>query len=78
MVFGGRRMGHPVRPARRGVQPVAGCPAALREGRGTVASRLLKRAAADAREHVPLSQEIARTATHGAGYGVRGGRPIRR
>ena len=35
---------------------------ALREGQGTIALRLLKRAAADAREHVPLSQAIARTA----------------
>jgi tetratricopeptide (TPR) repeat protein len=35
---------------------------ALREGRGTVAARLLKRAAADAREHVPLSRAIAGTA----------------
>ncbi|WP_374456100.1 AAA family ATPase [Nocardioides sp.] len=35
---------------------------ALREGRGTVAARLLKRAAADAREHVPLTQAITRTA----------------
>ena len=34
---------------------------ALREGQGTVAARLLKRAAADAREHVPLSEAIART-----------------
>lgn len=35
--------------------------AALREGRGTVAQRLLRRAAADAREHVPLSQAIDTT-----------------
>lgn len=35
---------------------------ALRGGRGTVASRLLKRAATDAREHVPLSRAIAATA----------------
>jgi len=34
---------------------------ALREGRGTVAVRLLERAAIDAREHVPLSNAIART-----------------
>ncbi|HYH72684.1 MAG TPA: ATP-binding protein [Nocardioides sp.] len=34
---------------------------ALREGQGTVAARLLKRAAADAREHVPLSRAIATT-----------------
>ena len=32
---------------------------ALREGHGTVAARLLKRAAQDAREHVPLSEAIA-------------------
>ena len=35
---------------------------ALREGQGTVAARLLKKAALDAREHVPLSQAIAATA----------------
>jgi tetratricopeptide (TPR) repeat protein len=35
--------------------------AALREGQGTLAARLLKRAAADAREHVPLSRAIAET-----------------
>ena len=35
---------------------------ALRQRRGTVASRLLRRAARDAREHVPLSAAIARTA----------------
>ena len=35
---------------------------ALRDGKGSVATRLLKRAAADAREHVPLSGAIARTA----------------
>jgi DNA-binding SARP family transcriptional activator/tetratricopeptide (TPR) repeat protein len=34
---------------------------ALRDGHGTAATRLLKRAAADAREHVPLSQSIALT-----------------
>lgn len=34
---------------------------ALREGRGGVAARLLKRAATDAREHVPLSEAIAAT-----------------
>ena len=34
---------------------------ALREGNRTVAARLLKRAARDAREHVPLSEAIART-----------------
>ena len=32
---------------------------ALREGRGAVADRLLRRAAADAREHVPLTRVIA-------------------
>ena len=38
---------------------------ALREGRGTVAARLLKKAATDAREHVPLSEAIAATARTG-------------
>ena len=38
----------------------------LREGQGTIAARLLKRAASDAREHVPLSEAIATTAA-GAG-----------
>ncbi len=36
---------------------------ALRDGQGSVAARLLKRAAADAGEHIPLAQTIARTAT---------------
>lgn len=41
---------------------------ALREGSGTVGSRLLARAARDARQHVPLTDAIARTATSvGAG-----------
>ncbi len=35
---------------------------ALRDGQGTLARRLLGRAAADAREHVPLSRAIAATA----------------
>ena len=35
---------------------------ASREGRGTVAARLLRRAAAGAREHVPLSEAISKTA----------------
>ena len=35
---------------------------ALREGQGTVAARLLRRAANEAREHVPLSGAIAKTA----------------
>jgi hypothetical protein len=39
--------------------------AALRNGQGTVAARLLKRAATDAREHVPLSEAIAATARTG-------------
>ncbi len=39
-----------------------GARVALREGQGTVAVRLLKRAATDAREHVPLSEAIAATA----------------
>ena len=34
---------------------------ALRERRGTVAARLLRKAAADALEHVPLSRAIAAT-----------------
>jgi hypothetical protein len=34
---------------------------ALRDGQGTMASRLLARAASDAREHVPLSEAIATT-----------------
>lgn len=38
-----------------------GAQVALREGRGTVAGRLLGRAATDAREHVPLSEAIVRT-----------------
>jgi tetratricopeptide (TPR) repeat protein len=36
--------------------------AALREGHGTLAARLLKKAATGAREHVPLTQAIAETA----------------
>ena len=36
---------------------------AVREGQGTIAARLLKKAALDAREHVPLSQAIAATRT---------------
>ncbi|PUA82228.1 ATP-binding protein [Nocardioides currus] len=38
-----------------------GAQAALREGRGTVAARLLARAATDSREHVPLSRAIVAT-----------------
>jgi len=38
-----------------------GAQAALAQGQGTVAARLLKRAAMDAREHHPLSQAIAET-----------------
>ena len=38
---------------------------ALRDGQGTIAVRLLKRAAADAHEHVPLSRAIAATAGPG-------------
>lgn len=34
---------------------------AFRDGQGTLAARLLKRAAVDAREHVPLAAAIART-----------------
>jgi hypothetical protein len=36
--------------------------AALRDGQATLAIRMLKRAAADAREHVPLQRAIAATA----------------
>jgi hypothetical protein len=35
-------------------------------GQGTAAHRLLRRAATDAREHVPLSQAIAETAAYAA------------
>jgi transcriptional regulator with XRE-family HTH domain len=35
---------------------------ALRDGRGTAAARLLRRAAVDAREHVPLGKAVAATA----------------
>jgi hypothetical protein len=35
---------------------------ALRAGRGTLAARLLTRAASEAREHVPLSAAVATTA----------------
>ncbi|KRF32415.1 ATP-binding protein [Nocardioides sp. Soil805] len=38
-----------------------GAQVALREGRATLAARLLKRAAADAREHVPLLRAITAT-----------------
>ncbi|PKH37355.1 AAA ATPase domain-containing protein [Nocardioides alpinus] len=38
---------------------------ALRDGQGTVAARLLKHAARDAKEHVPLARAIARTAGGG-------------
>jgi len=53
-----------------------GAQSALGIGHGTIALRLLRRAARDAREHVPLSEAIARTAArttaqqparHGAG-----------
>jgi tetratricopeptide (TPR) repeat protein len=37
---------------------------ALASGQGSVAGRLLKRAARDAREHVPLTEAIARTAAY--------------
>ena len=39
-----------------------GAQVALRHGSGHVAARLLKKAATDAREHVPLSEAIAATA----------------
>ena len=38
-----------------------GAQVALHEGRGTVAARLLRRASADAHQHVPLSEAIAAT-----------------
>ena len=38
---------------------------ALAQGQGTVAARVLKRAARDAREHVPLSAAIAATSRGG-------------
>ncbi len=38
-----------------------GAQAALRDRQGTLAARLLKRAAVDAREHVPLTEAIAKT-----------------
>jgi tetratricopeptide (TPR) repeat protein len=41
-----------------------GAQAALAIGHGTVAARLLRRAAADAREHVPLSAAIAATSAY--------------
>jgi tetratricopeptide (TPR) repeat protein len=50
---------------------------ALREGRGTLAHRLLARAAADAREHVPLSRAIAATITAGRDHPARGTPPLR-
>jgi hypothetical protein len=43
-----------------------GAQAALAMGQGTAAHRLLRRAATDAREHVPLSQAIAETAAYAA------------
>ena len=61
MVLGGQRMGHPPRPHEAAYCRWRAAQAALRDGQGTVAARLLKRAAADAREHVPLSQAIAAT-----------------
>ena len=49
-------------PPRRGVLPLARGAGRPARGQGTVAARLLKKAALDAREHVPLSQAIAATA----------------
>ena len=46
--------------------------AALRGGQGTIAAHLLKRAAIDAREHVPLSRAIRET----AGGGTRPAAPL--
>ena len=39
-----------------------GAQVALRQGQGTLAARLLRKAATDASEHVPLSEAIQRTA----------------
>ncbi|WP_374456099.1 AAA family ATPase [Nocardioides sp.] len=50
------------RPHNAGYARWRAAQCALRERQGTVAARLLKRAAADAREHVPLSRAIAGTA----------------
>jgi len=41
-----------------------GAQVALTAGQGTIALRLLRRAAREAREHVPLSLAIAETAGH--------------
>jgi tetratricopeptide (TPR) repeat protein len=54
-----------------------GARVALREGRGTLAHRLLARAAADAREHVPLSRVIAATIGAGRDHPARGTPPVR-
>jgi hypothetical protein len=43
-----------------------GAQAAIATGQGSVAQRLLRRAAADAREHVPLTAAIAETAAYAA------------
>jgi hypothetical protein len=43
-----------------------GAQVALAHGQGTIAARLLKRAARDARQHVPLASAIAQTAAHAA------------
>jgi hypothetical protein len=44
-----------------------GAQVALREGQTTAATKLLRRAARDAREHVPLSAAITRTAAYAQG-----------
>jgi hypothetical protein len=46
-----------------------GAEVALSSGRRTLAERLLRRAAHDAREHVPLSAAIAATVAHGTSRG---------
>ena len=40
---------------------------ALRSGQRTAATKLLRRAARDAREHVPLSAAVAKTAAYAQG-----------
>jgi len=57
--------GHLGRPHAAAYCRWRGAQVALREGRGAVAERLLRRASADAREHVPLSRVIAETPSVG-------------
>ena len=62
VVLGGQSMGHPPRPARSRLLPVASGAGRHSGRQGHLAARLLTKAAADAREHVPLSEAIAATA----------------